>query len=174
MLGAVISQYVISEQQSGDGGTTIIIGDLDIQASLLWNLELEHALLWDLDLSYTLLWDLDLITYGEDDMPVYVPIDIGDTVTLTTKGVFGGELVGASAYILQIKTPDLRQWPDIPGTELDYNTVTQRYEYRYHITDAHAQPGDHYYRFKVVTDAGETTAAKWQKLVVRAMPFSET
>lgn len=156
------------------GGAAIAIGDLDVQDSLLWDLDIDHELLWDLDINHELLWDLDLIAYGGDGMAIYTPIDIGDTVTLSTRGVFNGEQVDGSNFTLQIKTPDLVQHDDIPGTELIYNATTERYEYEYALVDTYAQAGDHYYRFKVVDEDGGVRAAKWQKLVVRAMPFSET
>lgn len=163
----------LSEDAISEFPGVIVIGDLDPAYALLWDLDPTHEILWDLDPVYELLWDLDPLTYWEDGMPVYTPIDIGDTVRLTAVGVFEGDIVPPENFTLQIKTPDKVQWPDIPGSELTYNAATGRYQYKYRITGAYAQAGDHFYRYKAVTD-DDDPAAKWKKLPVRAMPFSET
>lgn len=158
------------------GGSAVVIdiGCLDIQASLLWDLDPQYDLLWDLDPDFELLWDLDPQAYIEEDNVSDCTVDIGATVTLTTKAIFGGAQVDASYFALQIMTPNSYQWPDISGTEFTYNSATQRYEYRYHIRGDYAQAGVHYFRFKVVDEANQVTAAKWKPLEVEGMPFTET
>jgi hypothetical protein len=157
------------------------IGCLEIEAALLWEFCPDAALLWDMEIQAALLWNLQPQAHleGDTSMTVCSTIDIGATVVLSAVATFQGSTVDATAYTLQIKTPDRRQWPDIDGSRLTLNTETGRYEFRYHLRGDYAQAGTHYYRFKAVVEDDDNpdddaTGAGWNPLIVRAMPFAET
>jgi hypothetical protein len=173
---SALSEYAISEIPGGSSPSGGGAGTIDAAYSLLLDLDVQEELLWDLDIDCTLLLNLDIAAYV-GDMIMTTPIDIGDTATLSSSArTSTGGLILSSEIILQIKTPDGVQWPDVPGTDLTYNPSTERYTYRYYITGDYAQVGTHYFRFRVLTtdSEGPVKAADWQPIIVRPMPFSET